>query len=428
LITDKTKPDRLVLPSLRARMGDWVYYISFMGMKDIARRISPLQLMYSSIPLQELLQRQVLPQRGVEIAEYLSTHRQRFFNALVVGTYGGDPKWHETMIEQKPPYKVDLPESMEGTLGFLVLDGSERLFTIDGQHRVAGIRKAIERHPKLEDEEVCVILVRGVTAEYRAKDQKGFERTRRLFTTLNRYAKPVSKKDIIALDEDDAVAIITRRFVDEYALFSGAKISIKKNKSISVSDKTSLTSIVALYDGLDIYLSRGPKPQWKRFKRSRPKDEEVEELYKKGVRLWNTYCKRFPPLRELRDSSADEQVAAKYRHRGGGHILFRPIGLLMSIKVVRSLMDHAKLSREKAILQLAKVPMELSKDPWVNLLFDPANGRMITAGENQNAARKLLYHAVGGDLKDLKTSPDELRKELAGILKIAEDEVRLPKY
>ena len=32
--------ERLFLPALRATMGDWVYYISFMSMEDIATRVS----------------------------------------------------------------------------------------------------------------------------------------------------------------------------------------------------------------------------------------------------------------------------------------------------------------------------------------------------------------------------------------------------
>jgi DNA sulfur modification protein DndB len=410
-------------------MGDWIYYISFIKMKELAERVSPLQLMYTSLPLKELLQRQVLGKRGKEIAHYLLTQKQRFFNALVVGTYGGDPKWHELVIKQKPPtFEGDLPGFLEGTLGLLVLDGFERLFTIDGQHRVEGIRQVLKGHAKLGDEEVCVILVHGVTADRRAKDPTGFERTRRLFTTLNRYAKPVSKKDIIALDEDDPVAIITRRLVDEYPLFTGKKISIKASKSIPIGDRQSLTSIEALYDGLDIYLAEGPKSQWKEFKKFRPADKKVDKLYREAIRLWNAYCKHFRPLRELKVSSADEQLAAKHRHRGGGHILFRPIGFLMSIKVVRNLMAHNKLTLGKAVLQLAKAPMELSHDPWVGLLWDPVNQRMLTAPENQRAAERLLYHAVGGDLTDLRTSPDDLRKELAGILKKDEKEVTLPVY
>jgi DNA sulfur modification protein DndB len=333
------------------------------------------------------------------------------------------------VIKEKPPnFKFDLPAYLEGALGLLTLDGSERLFTIDGQHRVAGILEAVQERANLGDEELCVILVRGVTADRRAKDPKGFERTRRLFTTLNRYAKPVSKKDIIALDEDDTVAIITRQLVEEYPLFSGNKISIKASKSIPIGDKQSFTSIETLYDTLDIYLADGPKSHWREFKKFRKSDRKIAELYGRAVRLWNTYCTRFEPLNELRASDPKDQVAAKYRHRNGGHMLFRPIGLQMSVKVTRNLMDHNKLSLSEAIKDLAKTPMELSNEPWVNLLWDPTNKRMITAAENQRAAEKLLLHALGGDLKTLRSSPDDLRKELAGVLKKEESTVILPTY
>ena len=50
-------------------------------------------------------------------------------------------------------------------------------------------------------DEVSVIFV-----AHEATSQ-GLERTRRLFTTLNKTDRPVSKGDIIALDEDDVVAI-----------------------------------------------------------------------------------------------------------------------------------------------------------------------------------------------------------------------------
>lgn len=46
------------------------------------------------------------------------------------------------------------------------------------------------------------------------------QRSRRLFSTLNRYAKPVSMRDIIALDEDDVVAIASRDLIDTHPLFA----------------------------------------------------------------------------------------------------------------------------------------------------------------------------------------------------------------
>jgi len=38
---------------------------------------------------------------------------------------------------------------------------------------------------------------------------------RRIVTTLNKYARPVSQAGLIALNDDDAFAIVTRRLIDE---------------------------------------------------------------------------------------------------------------------------------------------------------------------------------------------------------------------
>jgi len=244
-----------------------------------------------------------------------------------------------------------------------------------------------------------------------------------LFSTLNRYAKPVGKKEIIALDEDDAIAIITRWLVEENPLFQD-KISLKQTKNIPVSDKTSFTSIVTLYDVLDIYFK---EKGWKFFKRFRPSDDKLKELYTKSIDLWKILVRNFGCLKELQKSSLEDEVPGKYRNRNGGHLLFRPIGLLIFVKVLRKQIDSG-LAVDKAAKKLSKVPMEISGNPWAGLLWDVKNRRMITAVENQKAAVKLLFHSVGGKLLALKSSKEELIKELSGLLNKEEDEIELPRY
>jgi hypothetical protein len=61
--------------------------------------------------------------------------------------------------------------------------------------------------------------------------------------------------------------------------------------------------------------------------------------------------------------------------------------------------------------------MTIGDIPWVDLLWDPVNKRMITSTDNQNAAKKVLYFAAGGDLKNMRSSEDQLRRELSGLLK-----------
>ena len=150
----------LMVPALKAFMGSWVYYIGFMKMCDIAERISIIGDIHTSTKLQEFLQRQ-LSNRSIEITDYLLNQEQRFFNSLVVGTYGGTPEWLELGVKAKTAEDEEQLLDLEGKVGFLKLSGDETLFAIDGQHRIAGIKGAIEKNKDLEEEEVSVIFVAG---------------------------------------------------------------------------------------------------------------------------------------------------------------------------------------------------------------------------------------------------------------------------
>jgi len=392
-------------------------------MKDIAKRISIAEEIHSSQSLRDLSQRQ-LTNRSAEISNYLHSQKQRFFNAIVVGTYGGEPKWGELTINDKE-LTLELPEYMEGTLGILTLEGTEKLFAIDGRHRVLGIRQALKNDPSLLEEEVCVIFVSSVSQKHRSDDPEGFERTRRLFSTLNRYAKPVGKRDIIALDEDDAIAIITRKLVEEYAFFQ-EKISIGGSKSIPPTDRKSFTSIIVLYDAIDHFL-RDRIRGWNDFKKFRPSDEEIDSLYKNIVTFWDILISSFKPLQIFENSDPSDQLAGQFRHGEGGHLLFRPIGLLLCVRTIKLFLNN-DVELKEAVKRLSKVPMEISEDPWKGLLWDDTNNRMITSTDNQKAALKLLYSSIGGNLKDLKTKKSELIKEISGLLNKEESEIRLPRY
>jgi DNA sulfur modification protein DndB len=307
------------------------------------------------------------------------------------------------------------------------LDSSERIWAIDGQHRVAGIKLAVEEEPKIGNEEVCVIFVAGVTSQHRGANSIGYERTRRLFTTLNRSAKPVSKKDIIALDEDDIVAIVTRQLVEEYDLFH-KKISIGRARSLLIADKQHLTTIEVLYDTLDIHLrDGGGSRSWKRFKAIRPPDDVIAYFYKRATELWETMIQHFPPLQELRESTLTEETSGRYRHAQGGHLLFRPIGLLIIVQVLRYLTESG-MQLAEAIRVVSQVPMEVSAPPWAGLLWDTVNKRMITTQENRKVAERLLFYSVGGDLRRLRANPNRLRQEYAGILSRDPTAVELPRY
>jgi DNA sulfur modification protein DndB len=410
----------LRVPALKAHMGDWIYYATFLKIRDIAQRVSLADEIHKHEGLRDMIQRSIDESGHAEsIKQYLLTKPQRFFNSLVVGVYGGAPNFYELELHRGPTLTPEeLPDYFKGALGILQFNGAEKLFAIDGQHRVVGIKRAVEQSDSVGDEEVIALFV------HHSRDASGMERSRRLFTTLNRYAKPVSKMDIIALDEDDIVAIVTRMLVEEYPLFKNF-LKIKKGKQLPARDTENFTTIETLYDALDTFLA--DQESWTDFKRSRPSDSRIRQYYRKSVELWDTIQKHFPAVKTVAESEKGEEAAREFRSPQGGHLLFRPAGLLLIMDVIRTLMEQdAPLSR--TVKRLAEAPMELQRDPWAGLLWDTANRRMITPPENRKVAMRILYYGVGGDLDRLGTSPQELRNEWAGIVLRRPSEVRLRRW
>ena len=481
--------NELTLPALRARMGDWIYYVTFLQMEEIAKRIELAEEVHPSSMLKEMIQRQITD-RANPIAEYLLNQQQRFFNSLIVGVYGGSPNWYELAIGTNQLFDAEvLPLYLEGALGILRLDGEEKLFALDGQHRVEGIKKALKKNENLKTDEVSVIFVAHQTGA------DGMERTRRLFTTLNRYAKPVKKSEIIALDEDDIIAIITRELVEKYPLFcekflfstgvephidlnkpqirrkwvqekfpengitlSGnlavreqsavwsitdneykqtytvrkekdkletyyQKISIAKTKAIGSQDGNSITSIITLYDVLETVLRRKEK-NWNNFKKLRPEPSIILQYYNQAIQFWDTMIEHFPPLKVFKETEPGTSVAEQYRNKSGGHLLFRPVGLEIVASVIREAISSG-LTEEEAIKRVSNISMDLAYEPWVGLLWDKTNQRMLTDPTHKKVAKQLLFYMIGGNLAKIKTKDEELRQEYAGLLNRDKSEVTL---
>ncbi len=171
----------------------------------------------------------------------------------------------------------DLSDETIESIGFLTFRGDESLFALDGQHRLAGIKKAIKDGIDQDPyDDLSIIFVAHQTT------QKGLERTRRLFTTLNKTAKPVSKGDIVALDEDDAMAICVRWLIEKTKLFSGKKIAFVASNNIPVTNMTRLTTIVSLYDILTILFTKmafDHRRSKADLQRARPSDEDLDAYF-----------------------------------------------------------------------------------------------------------------------------------------------------
>ena len=391
------KQKEIVLPALRGVMGDWVFYSCLMDMGELSSRVNYAKEIHKNEALSDMIQRYLKEGRAVQIADYLKRQPEHFFNSLVIATYGGQPNWH-ALSDVRSKTATDelksLDEETVASVGFLTLTGQEKLFALDGQHRLAGIKKAVKDGLDNDPyDELSVIFVGH-------KDtKKGLERTRRLFTTLNKTARPVSKGEIIALDEDDVMAICVRRLIEQTNLFAGNRIAFVERNNMPPTNTTSLTTIANLYDILTILFTTAQsnlKKQKADMQRLRPDDETLDEYFKFAETYFLRLRENIKALDEFFSAKNTEPVVKKYRGNHGGNVLFRPIGLEITTRVVARLTED--MSLEKAVKLASQLPCDLNEEPYRWLMWEP--NKKIMLNGHKVTIREVLLYMVGRNAKN----------------------------
>ncbi|ELQ6169871.1 DGQHR domain-containing protein [Cronobacter dublinensis] len=358
-------------------MGDWVYYSCLISIAELGKRVDYAKDIHSSNELSTMIQRSLEGERAEHIANYLEKTQERFFNSLVLATYDGSPEWIEVGNFESNSH-ISFLENLDKEdlecFGFLSLSGNEKIFAVDGQHRLAGIKKALSDNIEFSSERLSIILV--------SHNEKKRERTRRLFTTLNKTAKPVKKKDIIALDEDDTMAIIARRFVEDNPWFKPPKILVDSRENIPATNRISLTTISNLYDVLKLIFRfiNGEKTDTNlRF--YRPSDADLDNYYIYAEKYFAALAKAFPAINEIFETDEPRVVTRKYRNDEGGHVLFRPVGLVIFTHIAINYANHHDVSLSDAVESLSKLPTDLSKSPYAGVIWDLDRKKMILTGK-----------------------------------------------
>ena len=408
----------LNIPAIRGSLGDIIYYTSSFTFKQIAERVKKIdQELHTSSSLKDQLQRS-LTNNYESITDYILSQKEHFFNALVLAVYDGDPVWNEIEVGFKGEDFFNM--------GFLRLNGEEKIFPVDGQHRVEGIKDAIKKDPSLEDETIAVILIGH------HKDKEGMEKTRRIFSTLNRYAKPVSTGDIIALDEDDTVAIVTRNMLESFPLFMNDNISDeKRTKAIAEKDTKSFTSLIKLYETNKViykyYTSFRDKTkrvhsssEIDKYLKFRPKQEEIDNFEKYLTDFWTLFIESFDGMKEY-VASTEKDAAAKFRNREtGGFLYFRPIALPQLVTAILETVFRKNVSLEVSMSAYSKLEMRISKAPWLKVLWDSDSHTMIM--KNKTLIRPLLMFMYDRNILSQKET-DSLKSRYAKVLEVELTEI-----
>ena len=240
------------------------------------------------------------------------------------------------------------------------------------------------------DEEISVIML----VRQEEDDDEFLRRYRRVFSSLNRYAKPTDKNTNIIMDEDDVTAILTRRLLTEHSFFrwtgrpnTSPKLQTER-KNIK-SGESYFTSLQTLYGMNETLLSTPEREQSGVFKREakqfRLPEDDLESMYEELTRYWDALLDGVDVLKSDPAKMREHEVDGPNDDGLMSHLLFLPIGQEMSMRVFRVLLnrrltnignpDPSEIKDCASVL--SHVDWNLRNPPWAGLLLvkNPKSGR-----------------------------------------------------
>jgi len=380
---------KLNLPCLRGRIGDWTYFSTVMKIKDIVNNNRIITVAESndlySHNINEILQRDLKEGRISKIANYLNNNDERFFNSLVVAIHEGNPTWSDIDLNEEITIEgqslaVEEMEFIENKFGILTLSGNEVIFALDGQHRLMGLRKAIKKNPNIGDEEISLVYV--------IHNQENKERTRRMFTVLNKYAEKPRGAELIILDEDDVAAIVTRRLAENHSVMSLPNaISDSKTANLSPSDINSFTTLVAINKVNKILYKKS-----KEFYTKRPNDEIIDKFYNVSIQFWDMLFNVFPEIVDYINGKRNIHINNSLFDRNtdtGGSLLLRPVGQEYLAYLYKNCSENNTL--HDLSQKLRKIDFNLSGNNFNYLFWQ--SGKII--GKESKLKKEIFKFLIG---------------------------------
>lgn len=199
-------------PAIRAAMGEGEFYCSVLTFGEAARLIQFVEDVddwsADTDPETKIQRRLNVPRVEREMLPYLLGVKDHFYSALTVEIRPAMAEGFDGSIPFEP-----LGASITGGMawGQILLDGTETLYALDGQHRLKSIQLAIRQRPELAREQIPVIFV----------PFKSQRRSQLLFSDLNRFAKSPSKSISLLFSHRDPIVSLAKVLMDRVDFLVG---------------------------------------------------------------------------------------------------------------------------------------------------------------------------------------------------------------
>jgi DNA sulfur modification protein DndB len=386
----------LLIPAIKGKIGNTEYFETTMRVRDLVqavRRASELDD-WANFSIEERMQRELDDKRVREqIVPYLTRNEDRFFGSIIVLVYKG-----EVIFETIADMKISVPGAYKANahrIGFVTIDGGS-LIVLDGQHRVAALKSIYE--PKqdgivlgpyvkeIADDEVCVIFLQ----------HENPVKTRRIFNTVNRYAKQTSRGDNIITSEDDGYAIVTRRLLRDDEPLGNREVNGKpfevvnwKSNTLTTRSKQ-LTTISAVYETAQLILTNSfYEPQ------TRPDEARLDEGAERVGQVWKAILTGLKPYQEALLNPED--IPAMRDEHAPSALLFKPAAQIALVRGVLMACHDSRMGLAEAVGRANKIDWRMQAPLWESVLIK-ASGAIDAGSESRTRAANVICWMIAADV------------------------------
>ena len=219
------------VPAMRGKMGSRTFYSCLMPMKGVPQFFKFTN--WAGISAEDREQRVLNDKRVPDLASYIAENEDDYLFSAITASYKSEPRFE--------------PFAEGQDIGVLVLQLGDELIINDGQHRAAGIVRALENGVPIDRDSISVLLF----------PWESTGRVQQMFSDLNRYVTKTSKSLDILFDKRDDVAAATLAVIEKVPVFR--ELTDKESVSLSVKS-TKLFTLAALYDA-NVELLKGREKQ-----------------------------------------------------------------------------------------------------------------------------------------------------------------------
>jgi DGQHR domain-containing protein len=468
------------LPAYKATMGvgdeSIEYYLASMevgNFLDTIKLAKEVNQYSGSKTLSEKLQRGIKESRARrEIAKYLALTEGRFMPSFVVAVFDSNPVFSSVKLDETHETSREMISvGADEQYGVLRLRSDSNFFVLDGQHRLSALRFLDQKEytdksfirkersaknwdpKKLREDDLSVLFIANREMEDksgRIDDKKFKAQARKIFTVINRHAKPTTQEDNITMDETDLAAIITRDLIEKHDKAQGIFYwdgidpdtkRVNTDTPMLKQGSQYLTTLQAIYEMNKYFIGARGIFQWQEdeivfcFDKS---EEEIQNVKDTLDLVWDEMIEAFsfwklknsdPTL--MKDHTPPEEKDKDINTMD--HLLFWPVGQMGVAQYLA--LEMGKFASEKepksitkkeiqsVLAKLENVDWNLFSAPWKGIALhqkptnlDPTGRKaptkfkwtMPSSGSARNEIHKNLDFLTGVNFND-KNLTDEFR-------------------